>query len=70
MFMYSMQELDLTVPAWPRGYITCNARDHKVTGSSLIREVLFQLLEYWSRPWIEWQGMALSFSCNFVNLLN
>jgi len=23
----------------------------------------FQLLEYWSRPWIEWQGMTLSFLC-------
>jgi len=32
---------------------------------ALTEKLFFQLLEYWSRPWIEWQGMALSFSCNF-----
>jgi len=49
--------------------LPCNARDRKVTGSSLKRD-FFQLLEYWSRPWIEWQSMAVSFPCNFVKLLN
>ena len=38
----------------------CNAHDRKVTRSSRNREVFFQLLEYWSRPWIKWQGTALS----------
>jgi len=42
-----------------------NARNRKVTGSSLNREVCFQLLEYWSRPWIEWQGMAFEFRVYF-----
>jgi len=46
--------------------LSCNARDRKATGS----RSFFQLLEYWSRPWIEWQGMALIFSGNFVKIVN
>ena len=39
--------------------LSCNACDRIVTGSSLKRD-LSQLLEHSSRPWIAWQGMALS----------
>jgi len=37
--------------------LPCTARERKVKGSSLNIQVFFQLLEYWSRPWIDWQGI-------------
>ena len=45
--------------------LSCNACDRKVTGSSLKIDFVSIIGKL-----VEWQGMALSFPCNFVKLVN